>query len=95
MQKIPNTLRILGRTWRVDFVPLKSLGGCLGDASNVTDVIQICSEIPEDCQEATLLHEIVDLLDSELQLELEHNKIQAIAAAVFSVLKDNGLIFKG
>lgn len=41
----------------------------------------------------TLLHEIVEAIDFELQLDLKHEILSALAFAVYSVIKNNPELF--
>ena len=45
--------------------------------------IYINSELPYEKKEKTLIHEIVEAMDQECILELEHTKMQSIANTLF------------
>ena len=65
----------------------KCWGGCrLGVG------IYLEKEAPKDLQESTLIHEIIEAINWELELNLEHNKITALESGLYQVLKDNKLI---
>lgn len=42
---------------------------------------------------STLLHEIIEALDMNLGLGLEHKQIVGLEAGLYQVLKDNKLVF--
>ena len=43
-------------------------------------------------QETTLIHEIIEAINYLFELNLEHNKIQTLEAALYQILKDNKMI---
>ena len=51
--------------------------------------ITIDSTLPLQRQADTLIHEIVEQINYDLNLELGHDKITGIASGIFSVLRDN------
>ena len=40
-------------------------------------------------QEETLVHEIIEAINWDYELELSHKQIQGMAATIYQVLKDN------
>ncbi len=49
---------------------------------------------PQSQQESTLLHEIIEALDFNLELKLEYNQISQLKVGLYQVLKDNGIKFE-
>lgn len=43
-------------------------------------------------QEEGFIHEIIEALNSHLELMLEHSKISQLSEGLYQVLKDNGLL---
>jgi hypothetical protein len=56
---------------------------------NVEQMIEISSTMPLPLQASTLLHEVIEALDSRLWLKLPHETIQRLEAGLNQVLVDN------
>jgi regulator of RNase E activity RraB len=67
-----------------------SLGNCCGN--NLT--INVDKDLKEDVKKKTLLHEIIEALNFEYDLEFQHNKICVLETALFAVIKDNTELIK-
>lgn len=57
--------------------------------------IKIDKGVTQTNKETTLLHEILEAINSMYELELEHNKLQTLEASLYQVLKDNKILFDG
>ena len=66
--------------------------GNSGSAQCYTQTIWIDSEGKKEYQEAVLLHEIIELLNEECDMNLTHQTISTLATSLYAVLKDNKLI---
>lgn len=63
-------------------------------ASNASYLdITIDPSFPISSQEETLLHEIFELIDYNLELGLDHKTIMALGVVMHQVIKDNPRIF--
>jgi len=97
--KIPNELKIGGHTVRVKCESeLPSLSGNMGDSWNAYNSIRVCTVYPESQQAETLLHEILHHVMSNLGFEYKkephtEQTVEALAQALYQVLKDNRLSF--
>lgn len=92
---LPEKVKILGHEYRVEQVEgyLAKTGGNTGQSNNYLNVITIGRELAESTKHEILLHEIIEAVDSRLELNLEHSKICALSEALYQVLKDNPLRF--
>lgn len=85
-----NTTRILGKTWTIDWSPMKKLfGRCLHQQLK----IRVCTDKPLQQQQDTLLHEVTHAYDLELGLDLGEKKVGRLATNLLGWMKDNpGLV---
>ena len=90
--KIPKKLKIGSHVYNVEHVDRGETD--LGLCSPVKNEIIINSNpgISLSQQESTLIHEILEAIDYNYQLELNHKQITIISEAYYQVLKDNKLI---
>jgi hypothetical protein len=65
-----------------------------GQYNVINHTIKICDKVAFDQQFNTLIHEIVEGMDSIYELKLEHKDITIIAAVFHQIIKDNPEIFK-
>jgi hypothetical protein len=56
--------------------------------------IHLDDTLTNDMFLATLLHEVIEVINEENELKLEHRAIQTLATQLFQVLKDNQDVFK-
>ena len=92
--KIPKKIKIGGQ-W-MDILQDKCLGAgdrAYGECDFMRGRIVIDSNQPEDHKEVTLLHEIIEKIKNENELEIEHRNITSLAYNLHQVLKDNKLSF--
>lgn len=85
-----DSIRILGvdiPIQKVDFFPgdKDQLGG------SDRDGIKILSTLPERSRETVLLHEIIEEINSRLELNLTHTQICGIETGLFTVYRENNL----
>lgn len=67
-----------------------ALGRCCGNSAS----IEIDMEIGKNVTDKVLLHEIIEAINFEYELNLEHNKISILAMALHQVLSDNKGLLK-
>ena len=86
--KIPNKLDVLGCEYKV--VQQDDLGDS-GQCWLGKQIIFIEKRQHQDQKELTLLHEIIEALNAQLELELPHKTICALETGLYQVLKKNNL----
>ncbi|MHB8182620.1 MAG: hypothetical protein ACYDDN_02555 [Candidatus Desulforudaceae bacterium] len=91
--RIPETLKILGLDYTVKQIDDNETGQ-FGTHNGNTQVIRLNINKHPDQIASTLLHEIIEALDTNLELNLTHPQISALEAGLYQVLKDNDLCFK-
>lgn len=94
--QIPETLKILGKTFSVEMVEnLRQEDGhsCCGTVGVCDQRIRLNPGYPKECVDSTLLHEIIEAATGLLELGLEHKQISALEEFLYQVLKDNKLHF--
>jgi len=57
-------------------------------------VIHLDETLQHDMALATLLHEVIEVINEENELKLKHRVIQTLATQLFQVLKDNEGVFE-
>jgi len=90
-------LKILGVSHKVDVVTSNVLdqdNTWMGRASEKDAVIQINRNMPRQIQAGTLIHEIIEILNGRMELQLEHQQITALDAGLTQVLLDNPDLLK-
>ena len=93
--KITPSVKIAGVTYEIRMVPHLWLEEeCSGKTRNVRSIIDLEESMTPDIAKATLLHEIIEAIDSENELKLKHHKIQSLATQLYQVIKDNPEMFE-
>lgn len=91
---IPDILKIGPHIYSVSFREnITRDRGALGESCLNGLWISIDNSCPESQQEETLIHEIIEQIDSQYDLKLNHQTISTISNAFYQVLKDNKLRF--
>lgn len=72
---------------------LASSDGRYASCDTMRGIIEIDANQPTDHKELSLLHEIIEAINRENELELEHNAIMVISNQLYQVIKDNKLHF--
>lgn len=67
-----------------------ALGRCCGNSAS----IEIDMEIGKNVTDKVLLHEIIEAINFEYELNLEHPKISILASTLYQVLIDNKGLFE-
>jgi len=78
-------IQILGKTYKIEYVDNKTLGGNYGDCNTTKAYIRINKEITKQQQEDTLLHEVLHIISDELNIELGEKQVQILATALYSI----------
>jgi len=94
MKTIPNKINILGRDFTVSIRNREHDG--TGELASSRYAAQ-CIWIEKDChiqvQEESLIHEMIEMLNTMLELDLEHHKISSLGVSLYQVLYENKLSF--
>lgn len=90
--KIPKKIKIGGRTYEVVLKSEKDGNTHQGSASSWFLKIWIEKEQPQEAIEETLIHEIVELIKANNNLEMSHQTVSTLANGFYQVLKDNNLL---
>lgn len=93
--KIPKTVRLLGFDYAIELCEDSQRDKNnynFGQADMRFQKITIDKRQAAAGQEQTLLHEILEVLNYELQLELPHNKLMSLAGTFYAVLRDNRML---
>lgn len=93
--KIPKTLKVGGIIYQVKRV----IGLAAGREDNAMGVcdpnvckIKLDSSLTTQALESTFLHEIIEAIDIQYDMKLDHGIISTLEVALYQVLKDNKLI---
>jgi hypothetical protein len=62
-----------------------------GNVTACDQAIRVAYNIGPQAQEAVLLHEILEVIDGRLELNLSHTQIKSIETSIYAVLIDNGV----
>ena len=92
--QIPKKIKIGGLVFKVEFHDNLTTGsGSYGQMRPAEMKIVIDSTIAKPMQESTFLHEIIEILNTNLELGMEHKVISAMEAGLYQVIKDNPNMF--
>lgn len=87
---LPSSIRIMGHTYKVELKDdLLKDQDQWGTVNTRTQTIEIDSGAAYNQQLLSLFHEMLEVIDEHLGLEMDHKILQAIAACFFAVLNDN------
>ena len=101
--KIPQTIKILGLNYLVvvtdDFANVVKPHLAEEDKDKeffgyfVSDCLTIFidGKAPRQMQESTLIHEIIEVLNSHLCMNIEHDNIERLECGLYQVLTENNL----
>lgn len=96
VRTMPTTLNIQGKTFTIKYekeLTDNGRGEFCGFAHCAEQYIEISTKYPAECQESTLLHEIIEVINDLNELGLKHHQICALETGLWQVLKDNKLRF--
>lgn len=92
--KIPLAIKIAGKVWTVRQDPCLGVERSIfGEMRPVAQEIVIDKLLTNDRKEATLLHEIIEVINGDNELGMEHPQITTLASQLHQVIKDNRLVF--
>ena len=92
--KLPDKLKIGGHVVDVRVVSSREMPEKLGESTEMLNIIRVWDGLPESQTTAIFLHEVVERINSQYELKMEHRQITGLAEALFQILRDNYLDFK-
>ena len=84
-----NTVRILGKTYKIETLPDSVADGEFGSCNYALQSIAYNTRLNIDEMKDTILHEMVHCLDHGMQTELTERQVHALSTGFYSLLKDN------
>jgi hypothetical protein len=87
-------IKIFGHNYR--YIHERNLArdrGAQGQSCGNSCEIIYDKSLPETSQEEALIHEIIEQINYNLELSLEHPKITCLGTSIHQVIKDNPHIF--
>lgn len=93
---IPETIKIGGKDFKIDYdTALVSDEGhaCRGRCRAAMQSITLNPNYPQQTIDCTLLHEILEAMNTNNEIGLEHRQISQLEEYLYQVLKDNKLHF--
>jgi len=82
-------IRILGKTYTVQFVDRKDLPNDYGECNDEQQLIKIRTDISDENKKDVLLHEVIHAIDFAMSTELTERQVHAIATGLLAVFLDN------
>ncbi len=77
-------MTIMGREYKIIRFEVPATNANIASSNLVTKEILIGSNVPLDHQLEALLHEVLEHINWDLNLDLDHKVLSAISAAIFS-----------
>lgn len=78
------TISVLAKTYQLIEVKENASFGFSGSANSTKLVVSVNAELPKEQYEDTLLHEIVHVIDHELNLGLTEETVARLAVGLYS-----------
>lgn len=93
--KIPDKILIGGHQYPVEVTQGDSRFFHAGDLNTWTQEIRIntSDNHPESAQAEAFLHEIIEAINHDNELKLEHRNIAVLGTQLFAVIRNNNLDF--
>ena len=95
--RIPKSIKVSGMTYKIRKVKTLYDGehnGLMGQCNSVTKEIFICTTVNDlkvcgDEMYSTFIHEVLEAINHEYNMNLEHDKIEELERAIKQVMLDN------
>lgn len=87
----PGTVRVLGKTYRVELHPLDDR---FGDHSQLELLVRVRADMPPDEERESMLHELCHAIDEQLGLGIGEKRIRPLSVGVYAMLRDNPHLVK-
>jgi len=93
--EIPKSLKIGGHVITIQLHDSQTIGG-QGEYNSYYQLIRLRdgSDIAEDIIAETLLHEIVEAVRHQNNLNIDHTHLTVLSESLFAVIRNNGLDFR-
>jgi len=91
--RIPKSVKIGGFNYDIILGDIAANRDKYGEISTLYSTITIEKNMTHQKQEETLLHEVLESIDSHYELDLKHSVLQTICFAMIQVVRDNKLYF--
>ena len=86
-------IRIGGIRYEVEYVDSHEISGSLGRFMSNPAKMLIAAHAAQDVQKSTLLHEVIEALNFQMELGLKHRQIMSLEHGLFQVMRDNPELF--
>jgi hypothetical protein len=94
MMRIPDKIRISGFDYTIkEEQNLAAKRDVWGEADVMGQNINLDKDSTQQRKGAALIHEIIEVINADCELELEHYKIKTLGTQLYQVLRDNKLSF--
>lgn len=94
MNKIPNKINILGKQFTISVRNREHDGtDQLASARYATQELWIEKDSHIQVQEEGLIHEVIEMINTMCELNLDHGSISILGTTLYQVLADNKLSF--
>ena len=93
--RIPDIVRIGAQDYSVSVSDVPGSHGNFGECNHSKLTIEIDSSSPPPRQQQTLIHEIVEVLDFELNIGLKHHQVELLEGGLYGLIRDNPGLFGG
>ena len=92
--RIPESIKIGGHEYKVNRVEGTGMGGA--DYGQKIIIIGPDGSFPESTLSETVLHEIIELIANNYDLDLrkDHKELTTLSEVLFGVIRDNNLDFR-
>lgn len=92
-------LKAGGHVWKVKYHRAwpEAHSDVLGSVDTTTNTMLLNDEdhLSQDRKDETFIHEVVEILNQQFELELPHWKITALGEGLFQILRDNDGWWRG
>jgi len=82
---LPTSVKVGGLIYKIEFVPANQLNNDLGETDFNKGLIRINKEIVREQQEASLYHEIIHCVNTQLTEE----QVDYLSLSLYQIYKDN------
>ena len=82
-------LKVSSRDYTVEYI--KGLADS-GSTDTVLQKVLIKDELSNDNKFSTTIHEVLEIINDQYDLQLSHQTIQTLEVALFGFLKDNNIV---
>ena len=89
----PDSVRILGKTFRINYVSAEPLAADeMGECDPDAQVITVRESQTLQSEQDTLLHECLHALENALALKLKHDDVVRLTTGLTALLRESALV---